>query len=165
MKKTNLLASVMGVILILLDQGAKLLALEHLRGGPSIPVIPHFFLLSYVENRGAAFGIFQGNVLILGILTGIVLLAGLFFVYTGKVAEVISPRSTYVVMLVLAGGLGNLYDRLFRQFVVDYLDFSALFNFPVFNLADCYVVIGTILLVIIVFRQDLALNKARKDQE
>ena len=150
---------------MVLDQIIKNLVWENLRDAASVPVIPNLFYITYVENRGAAFGIFQGNVLILGVLTGAVLLAGLFFVYTGKVATTFSPRSTYAVMLVLAGGFGNLYDRLFRQFVVDYLDFSALFGFPVFNLADCCVVIGTIILVLILLRQEYLLAKERKSQQ
>jgi signal peptidase II len=64
--------------------------------------------------------------------------------------------------LVVAGGLGNLIDRVRQGFVVDYLDFSALFGFPVFNLADCCVVVGTILLLIYVFRLEYREKKRGK---
>ena len=57
----------------------------------------------------------------------------------------------WCVALIIAGGIGNLIDRILRGFVVDYLDISPLFNFPVFNLADCCVVIGTFLLMLYLF--------------
>lgn len=137
------------VALVAIDQWLKIWMLQHLAtSGASIPLIPGLLQLTYVENRGAAFGIFQGKVAILSVLTGAVLVAILIALILGKFK---SPLIHWSLCLILAGGFGNLFDRIFRGFVVDYLDISPLFQFPVFNFADCCVVIGTVLLLIYLF--------------
>lgn len=147
MKKMKLLATMMVAVLVALDHIIKAWALRVLAPVRTIPVIPGLFSLTYVENRGAAFGIFQGNTRILSIVTGVVMAAALLYVYFSKLKD---KSLVWIIMLIVSGGLGNLIDRVFRGFVVDYLDFSALFGFPVFNLADCCVVVGTCLLLIYV---------------
>lgn len=149
MKKMKLLATVMAAVLVALDHIIKAWTLRVLAPVRTIPVIQGLFSLTYVENRGAAFGIFQGNTRILSIVTGVVMAAALLYVYFGKLKD---KSLVWIIMLIVSGGLGNLIDRVFRGFVVDYLDFSALFGFPVFNLADCCVVVGTGLLLIYVIR-------------
>ncbi|MDL2233843.1 signal peptidase II [Ruminococcaceae bacterium OttesenSCG-928-L11] len=151
MKRAKWISTGMAFLLILIDQCTKQWAIRTLSDGTRIQVIPNLFYLSYVENRGAAFGIMQGNTNLLSLITGVLMLGALVLVYSGKLQSV---PLTYTVMLILSGGLGNLIDRLSRGFVVDYLDFSALFNFPVFNFADCCVVVGTLLLLILVLRMD-----------
>jgi signal peptidase II len=150
MKKTRIIASITTLICIALDQLVKLWALDALPGN-QIEVIPGLFYLTYVENRGAAFGIFQGNTLILAIIPGVAMLLAIVYVFRSKTLE---PYFVHIIMLVVAGGLGNWLDRMFRGYVVDYLDFSAIFSFPVFNLADCFVVCGTLLLLICVLRAE-----------
>ncbi len=132
-------------ILTAIDQMLKIWILENLAGQPSRLLIPGLLQLTYVENRGAAFGIFQGKTGLLSVLTGIVLLAVLIAVLMGKFKN---RFLLCCISLILAGGVGNLIDRVSRGFVVDYLDISPLFSFPVFNFADCCVVVGTILLLI-----------------
>jgi signal peptidase II len=132
-------------LLVVLDQLIKQWGLNVLREKISIEVIPGVFSLSYVENRGAAFGVFQGQTLMLSIVTAALLLVIAAAIAIGKV------RPDYLlwsISLGLAGGVGNLVDRVSRGFVVDYLDFSALFGFPVFNFADCLVVTATALVLI-----------------
>ena len=144
-------ALLMVVLLVGIDQAVKVWALDVLAPQHQIPVIENLFSLTYVENRGAAFGILQGRTDLLSILTGIVLLAVLVVLLSGR----LQGRFLIVsVSLILAGGIGNLIDRIWRGFVVDYLDFSSLMGFPVFNFADCCVVVGTLLLLCYVFRQE-----------
>lgn len=140
---------VLGVsaLLVLADQLIKLWMLANLAGNPPILLIPHLLQLTYVENRGMAFGMLQGRVGLLSIVTTLVLVAGVVVVVKGMLKH---PLALWSVGLIIAGGAGNLIDRVFRSFVVDYLDISPLFSFPVFNLADCCVVIGTILLLLYV---------------
>lgn len=136
------------VFLIVLDQLLKLWVLSSLTsGGSSIMLIPGLLQLTYVENRGAAFGIFQGRVEILSIATFAVVL---FFIYL-LIRKVKNRLAMCSLTLIIAGGIGNLIDRVTRGFVVDFFDISPLFNFPVFNFADCCVVVGTVLLVIYIF--------------
>lgn len=133
-------------LLVVADQLMKLWVLDNLAGNPSRLVIPHLLQLTYVENRGAAFGILQGRIGVLSIVTLAVVIVLLILLIRGKFSK--CRLVMWCVALIIAGGLGNLIDRLVRGFVVDYFDISPLFTFPVFNLADCCVVIGTFLLMI-----------------
>ena len=134
-------------VLIALDQFIKVWAITALGppAGKQMTVLPGLFYLTYVENRGAAFGMFQGGTWVLGIISLVVLLFLLYYLLSSRVKE---PVLIWGLTLILAGGFGNLIDRFYRGFVVDYLDFSALFGFPVFNLADCCVVCGTAILFV-----------------
>lgn len=160
MKK--LLALLTSAILVSADQLIKLWVLENLASTGRIVVIPNLFNLTYVENRGAAFGIFQDKTVFLSIISGILLVIIAIMLIGGKFK---SDFLLWTVAVGLAGGTGNLVDRCVRGFVVDYLDFSALFGFPVFNLADCCVVIATALILIYIIKTDAkpAVNTARKN--
>lgn len=143
MKRLLALSSAAG--LVALDQFIKQWGLNVLREEVSLEVVPNLFYLTYVENRGAAFGILQGQTLILSVVTGVLLLG----IATAIALDKLKPDFLlWSISLGLAGGVGNLVDRVSRGFVVDYLDFSALFGFPVFNFADCLVVSATILVLV-----------------
>ena len=131
------------------DQLIKLFAINGL--SLRIPVIPGLFYLTYVENRGAAFGIFQGHTVALAIISITLMAVLLAAVLTNKIKE---NALIWSAALILAGGIGNCIDRLYRGFVVDYLDFRAILGFPVFNFADCCVVTGTFIAVIYIILLD-----------
>jgi signal peptidase II len=132
-------------LLVIIDQLIKHWGLDVLRERISIEIIPGLFNLTYVENRGAAFGVFQGQTLMLSIVTATILLA----IAAAVALDKIQPDFLlWSISLGLAGGAGNLVDRVSRGFVVDYLDFSSLFGFPVFNFADCLVVTATALVLL-----------------
>lgn len=139
-------------VLIAVDQVAKSKVLELLRPIGRYEVIGDVFSLTYVENRGAAFGILQGQTQLLAIVTGAVLVALVVFLLSGRMRGM----ALWALTLIFAGGAGNLIDRIYRGYVVDYLDFSALFGFPVFNFADCCVVVGTFLLLLSILLHDRA---------
>ena len=139
---TKYIALAVAAVFVGLDQWIKAWAVGGLT--QQITVIPGLFYLTYVENTGAAFGIFQGHTFALGIFSLVISAAILVFLLSGKVNEF---SLIWGLSLILSGGVGNLIDRLARGFVIDYLDFSALFNFPVFNLADCLVVVGTAIVI------------------
>ena len=128
------------------DQLIKNWAIEALKPAGSIDIIPDVLSLYYHENFGAAWGILQGQRWLLLAVTG-VLLAGLFFALVTK--RLRGPLLQAAVTLILAGGVGNLIDRAFHPggFVVDYIYFEPI-NFPIFNLADICVCVGTGLLAI-----------------
>ena len=137
------LALVVAAVLVGLDQWVKAWAYTSLN--ESIAVIPGVFYLTYLENTGAAFGLFQGRAFVLGIVSIAILAAVLYLLLSGRAG---GRAILWGLSLILAGGVGNLIDRLARGFVIDYLDFSALFGFPIFNLADCFVVVGTVLMMV-----------------
>ena len=135
------LATALG--LIGLDQLIKIIVDANMTVSQSIPVIQDVLHLTYVQNEGAAFGIFQGQRWILVGVTSVVILAGIYLLAAKKLK---SRFLIWSVALVIAGGVGNLIDRIFRHFVIDYIEVR-LINFAVFNFADCCVVVGTIMII------------------
>lgn len=142
-------------ILIALDQIIKNWALNDLKYKGSVSIINNVFNLTYVENRGAAFGLFQNNQIIFVIVAIIASIVGLYFLHTKKLN---SKLCKFSIVLIIAGALGNLIDRIRLDFVVDYFDFIFIWNY-VFNLADCFIVVGTILLCIYIFISDSKMTK------
>lgn len=141
------------VIGLAVDRITKLWALNRLANGEDIVVIKNIFGFSYLENRGAAFGIFQNNVLPLAIITSIVILC--LIVYLVKYR----PQSKilrYSLALIISGAIGNLIDRIAYRFVVDFilLHYKDVYYYPTFNVADMFVVVGTILLSICILRDE-----------
>lgn len=101
--------------------------------------------MTYVENRGAAWGMLQGARVAFIILTAVFLLAAVYFYF--KRRKELNRLSTVIIALIFAGALGNLIDRTVYGYVRDMIYFS-LIDFPVFNIADSAIVIGTGLLII-----------------
>lgn len=136
------------LVLVGLDQYTKYLVLHHLKNTEGINVVPGVFRLEYLENRGAAFGIFQGQQIFLLLITLIILaLLGLFF-YRIPMQHKYIPMQL-VLVLIASGAVGNMIDRICRKYVIDFLYFK-LIDFPIFNVADCYVVIGAVLAIIFI---------------
>jgi len=131
--------------LVAADQLIKRWAMRVLQPAGTIKVLP-FLSLTYVENRGAAFGIFAGQRWLLSAVS-ILVVAACFWCLARRIFA--TRTENLCVALVAAGGAGNLIDRLLRGYVVDYLDINALFSYPMFNLADCCVVIGAILFLLL----------------
>ena len=161
----NILPIIAVAILILLDQGTKLWALASLKPVHNMTLAEGFMDLTFVENRGVAFGMFSGQRWFILLLT-CVIAAGLiwFYVMMPKRKEYFPLRVSLV--LVLSGAIGNIIDRLFRGYVVDFFEFT-FFEWPVFNVADIYVVVGVILLalmlIFVVKEEDLDFKK-KKDE-
>lgn len=137
------------ISVVILDQITKYLALR-LKNG-SITIIDNFLDLYYLENRGAAFGIFQGKKFLLTFVTAFIILGMCIFLF--KERSRLSLISKVSISLIIAGAIGNLLDRIFRHYVIDFISVTLPggYDFPVFNLADIAVVIGTFLLIIAFF--------------
>lgn len=109
-------------------------------------VIKGFFHITYTQNYGAAFSILQGKRYYFIIITFVVLAILIWYFYKEK------PQKTekLSIILIISGAIGNLIDRIINGFVIDFLDFNIFgYDFPVFNIADCYITIGIGLLIII----------------
>ena len=130
-------------ILIGLDQLSKYWALNYLQEIGSIPIIQNVFHLTYVENRGAAFGMFQNNQIIFVIVAIVASIFGLYYLHTKKMNLI----GKFGIVLIISGAIGNLIDRVRLGFVVDYFDFRIVWEY-VFNVADVFVVVGTLMLCI-----------------
>ena len=136
------------IILIMIDQLTKIWALGVLKAGLSIPVIPGVFELEYLENRGAAFGILQdhqGFFLLVTLLAAIILTC--IYLKIPKDRKYLPLKGSYV--LLMAGAIGNMIDRALRGYVVDFFYFK-LIDFPIFNVADIYVTVTIIALLILI---------------
>ncbi len=131
-------------VFVAIDQIIKLLVLEHLKPIGSFPLIDGIVQLNYAENTGAAFGSFSAHTDILSIFTFVVILIGFLYLFIKKRKVDVE----YVcISLILAGGIGNLIDRIFRGYVVDYIE-PLLINFAIFNFADILVTCSSVVLVI-----------------
>jgi len=142
------------VLLLVLDQVTKTALEKSIPWGGSRAVIPGFFNLSHVRNRGAIFGFLNqsGTPLIYILLTLMSLTAlGLVIYYFVKV-PVSEKLLKFTLALVMAGALGNLIDRIIKGYVIDFLDFYiGKHHFPSFNVADSCISIGAVLLIYIFF--------------
>lgn len=140
---------------VLLDQITKHLAVVHLKQQREIVLIPGVFELRYLENRGAAFGLFQNRqIFFVCVAVVIFFLIGFFY---GKIPGGRRNLPMRIcAVLICAGAVGNLIDRIRYQYVVDFFYFS-LIDFPIFNVADCYAVIACILfayLIIFFYKEE-----------
>ncbi len=139
-----MIPAVIVVLLVAVDQVVKYLCFHYLTD--TITLIPGFIELRYLENRGAAFGIMEGRSFFL-ILFPIIIICGLIFYYRKLGTTTIDKITKVSLILILSGAFGNLIDRAFNGFVVDMFNFT-FFQFPIFNVADIYVVVGTAILMI-----------------
>ncbi len=130
------------------DQWTKYLAVTHLKGTAGIPIIKDIFHLQYLENHGVAFGMFEGQIWFFLPVTIVIAMIMIFLYSKIPVTKRYIPLRICIV-LITAGAFGNMIDRFRYQYVVDFLYFK-LINFPIFNIADCYVVIAVILFVFLI---------------
>lgn len=133
------------LILLIIDQYSKFIIHNTLYVGDTIPIIDNFFNLTYVQNRGVAFGLFQGKIDIVSILSLIAI--ALILYYFCKNFKGISFLERIAYTMIFSGAVGNMIDRLFRGFVIDMLDFRGIWSF-IFNFADVWINIGVALIII-----------------
>lgn len=128
------------LVIVLLDQATKLLVRMHMMPGDSIPLIPKIFHLTYVQNPGAAFGMFaHQTAFFIIIAVAVILFILVFFHKTDRHQKLLRIG----LSLQLGGAVGNLIDRIYLGHVTDFFDFRI---WPVFNIADMAIVFGVVLL-------------------
>lgn len=148
--------------LIALDQLTKILAVNNLMNKDDIILIPNALQLHYLENTGAAFSMLEGKQSLFAIATPILLIALVYILIRMPKAKKFVILD-YVIVFLIAGAIGNYIDRITNNYVVDFIYFS-LINFPVFNVADCYVTVAVIILflLIILYYKDEDLEEIKK---
>ena len=148
MKKNSILAIVSVFLLIGLDQLVKFLITSHMALYDTIPVIKNIFHITYIQNRGAAWGSLQGKRIFLLVVT-LLVLAFLVYFYI-KMLRLNKYKDLRILFIfVFSGAVGNMIDRIRLGYVIDMFDFR-LINFPIFNVADIYVTCSMIILLIII---------------
>ena len=134
--------------LVAIDQLVKLWTLQHLKGQRAIPIWPNVFELAYVENRGAAFGLFQNQRVFFFASVILITIIVVLFYYRAPMEQRYFPLRICAVC-IMAGAWGNCIDRIRLNYVVDFFYFK-LIDFPIFNVADIYVTVSTIVLAILI---------------
>lgn len=137
-----------------LDRLSKIWAISSLKGNEGIVIIKNFFGLDYLENRGAAFGMLQNHKWLFIIITSIVVLIMLVYLYKTKPTF----KLTYISMaMIMSGAIGNLIDRVYYSYVVDFIlvHYKDVYYFPTFNVADMLVCVGTFFLLICILKDEI----------
>lgn len=138
---------------LILDRVTKLWAVSYFKTHDDIIVIKDYFNITYLTNKGAAWGSFQNKLLFLSIITSAVVIFMIYYLIKNKKNSKFLNLS---LALIISGALGNLFDRIYYKYVVDFIlfHFRDVYYYPVFNVADMFVVIGTTLLVIYILWMD-----------
>lgn len=155
----QLISTIIAVIIVALDQIVKNWAAETLVNG-DIAIIKNVLYLKYAENTGVAFSMFSDNRWILVGVTSIMLAVVLAFFLSGKAD---GKLELFSLSLLLAGGVGNLIDRISLGYVIDYIDVRII-NFAIFNIADICICVGAFLLCVAVYFSDKE-EKEKKEKE
>lgn len=149
MKKSSyILHTIICFFLVAFDQVTKYLARLYLKEHP-MDVIEGIFSFHYHENRGSVWGILQGKVDFL-LIVSIILFIVLIFAYIRIPKTAFYQPLIWILIFMIAGAIGNTIDRLFLGYVTDFLYFE-LINFPIFNIADCYITVCAFLTLFLVF--------------
>lgn len=140
-----ILAIICGVVFLAADQISKFYIISNFELGESTQFLKGFIDIIYINNKGGAWGILEGQTWTLLSITAILLIVCFTLILKlGKKNKIMF----WAITLILFGGVGNMIDRIFRDGnVVDFLHFEFFPTFPIFNIADCAVVIGACLLV------------------
>lgn len=141
---------ILSVIIVVLDQLTKYNAIKYLKTSNANVIIPNFLKLTYIENFGAAFGILQNRKWLFIIITFAVIIYISLIMW--KNYHKMNSLIKIGVGMLVGGAIGNFIDRVRFGYVVDFISFRLFnkFNFPVFNIADTFIVIGTIIILALV---------------
>ena len=153
----QLITTIIAVILIAVDRITKNWAAQALASG-DIAVIDKVLYFRYTENTGVAFSMFSDNRWILVGITSVMLIVALAFFLSGKIKD---KLELFALSLIIAGGVGNLIDRLSLGYVIDFIDVRII-NFAIFNVADMCITIGAILVCIAAFAAE---KREKHEQE
>ena len=147
MGQKNIFIFSIALLIVLLDQLTKFLIKQNFQLNESVPIINNVFHMTYITNTGSAFGLFRGFNVFFVMFSVIVIIAVFYYIEKIKNNERMLQLSAG---LLLGGTIGNLIDRLFHGFVIDFLDFRV---WPVFNIADSAVTISVIFLIILLWKK------------
>lgn len=159
MKAKDKITILMIIILIIIDQITKIYMIN--LHGNSIIVIEGILQLSYAKNTGIAFGLADKNLISIIITDMIVIFILLRFLILQR--DNINKATRISLILILAGGISNLIDRIVHKGVIDFIDISQkIEHFPIFNIADIFIIIGFIMFVIVSWNHLISLRKENR---
>lgn len=154
---------ILGVILLTaIDQLSKWLVCWLIPHKESVVVIKNIFCLTHHQNKGAALGLLQGQQWLFFLVTVAVVVVVTAYILKKRPTQ---PWLVTSLTLIVGGGIGNFIDRLFRGYVVDFLDFSDIYFPYIFNLADCFIVCGAFLLAAYIIFVEGKTNQVEKKKK
>lgn len=152
--------TIITIILIFIDQISKLIVANLLSQTTTITIIKNFFYLTYTNNDGAAFSILLGKRIFLILIALIIII---ILIYYLKKHPPKNKLEVISISFLLGGSIGNLIDRIIRGYVIDFLDFKIFgYNYPIFNLADTFIVVGVFLILLQEIRKEKYLDSRNK---
>lgn len=166
-KRNTILGFLAGAgILVGIDQWTKRLVVNHLRGRDPVVLWEGVFEFFYSENRGAAFGMLQGKQGFFFLVAAVVFIGVLYAMWNLPAEKKYMPLKICLT-LIAAGAAGNSIDRIIQGYVVDFLYFKRI-DFPIFNVADCYVTVSTVVLAFLLLRyysdEDLEMLRPKRKE-
>ena len=150
-------------LIVLIDRIGKFLAALLLKEQGSFGLWPDVFHLTYTENTGAAFSMFSSHTTLLAIFSFVMVVGLSYYLYRRK-KEQASLLEQIALAFILGGALGNLYDRAILGYVIDFFDFR-LIRFAVFNVADSFITVGAVLLVLSLLQEEIQKKKETKKEQ
>lgn len=145
-----LVGSILFALLVAIDQWTKALAVLKLKNQQPFVIWDGVLELSYLENTGAAWGMLKNKQIFFYVLTAVFCVIVLYEVYRLYKKHMRYMPFVYTLVLMLSGAIGNFIDRIRLRYVVDFI-YVRVIDFPVFNLADCYITVSVILMILLMF--------------
>ena len=140
---------ILSVIIFIIDGLSKSIISTYLKLNQSLEIIKDFFYLRYIHNTGASWGILENSRILLITLSIVAIIILIRYSYSFKKTKL----NTYGFGFLIGGVLGNLSDRIINGYVIDFFDFIIFnYDFPVFNIADIFIVLGVIILIVSILR-------------
>lgn len=145
--KNIIYGAIISIVLLAIDQISKqIVSMNNI----NITILPDILEIKSIHNMGGAFGVGQGNITMFIITNLIVLGLIIRFIYLQK--NFMDKSTLYILYVILAGGFGNLIDRILRGYVVDFINVFPKLNLPIFNLSDIYITLGWVFLAFVFAR-------------
>ena len=134
------------IICLVIDFVSKIIVSNFMNVHDSIEIIKGFFSISYFRNTGGAFSILNEHTWLLAVVSLIIIVVLIYYVYKNKPKNKLESLG---YSMILGGAIGNFIDRIIYGYVIDFLDFNIFgYNYPIFNFADVFIVIGVFFLII-----------------
>lgn len=140
--KHNANNGIIFIFIIVIDQLSK-----YLSTNIDITIIPNILKFTYIQNTGAIFGIFEKNLVL---IINIIVIIGIIIYWIKSQKSNVKNLS---LVLIISGSIGNLIDRIFRGYVIDYIKLLPFGNLPIFNIADIFITIGFLIFIILIFKE------------
>ncbi len=151
--------TIFSILFIVIDQVIKFFVSNFIEYQSNIDLIPNFFYITNVHNDGAAWSMLSGNVFFLALLGIVALVIIYYFFLKGKR---LSKLETFLYSILIGGIVGNLIDRIFLGYVVDYIGVIIInYYFPIFNFADIGIVVAIIIMIVLSIKEEYVCKKSK----